>query len=133
MQHPPVHQDEESAIKARPVLIAAAGLLLSTLLIALIVVAIFGFFERTRPETEVSPLAPARDMPPNPKLQVNSRMELQQVRTHENVLLHQYAWIDKDKGIVRIPIERAIELIAQRGLPPPKPPTPGGKNVPATH
>ena len=94
---------------------------------------LFSFFERTRPETDVSPLAPARDIPPNPRLQVNSRMELQQMRTRENVMLHQYAWIDKDKGIVRIPIERAIELIAQRGLPQPKPPTPGGKHVAANH
>src|SRR5258707_1022218 len=107
MQHTPAHVHEERDIRARTVLILASGLLLSTLVIALIVLAIFGFFERTRPETEISPLAPARDMPPNPKLQVNPRMELQQVRTHENVLLHQYAWIDKDKGIVRIPIERA--------------------------
>jgi hypothetical protein len=68
-------------------------------------------------------------------------MELQQVRTRENVLLHQYAWIDKDKGIVRIPIERAIDLIAQRGLPKtpptaptlPKPPAPGGQHVAAAN
>jgi len=31
--------------------------------------------------------------------------------------LHQYAWVDPDKGIVKIPIDRAMDLIAQRGLP----------------
>jgi len=30
--------------------------------------------------------------------------------------LNTYAWVDKNKGVVRIPIDRAMELIAQRGL-----------------
>jgi hypothetical protein len=132
MPHPPVHEHEEKDIRARTVLIVASGLFLSVLGIALVVTLLFGFLERTRPEFESSPLAPARDIPPNPKLQVNPRMELQDVRAHENLLLHQYAWVDKDKGIVRIPIERAIDLIAQRGLPPTKPaPATGGQHAAA--
>ncbi len=132
--HNPVHEHEEKDIRGKTVLITAAGLFLSCLLIALVVALLFNFFERTRPEVEASPLAPARDIPPNPKLQVNPRMELQDVRAHENLLLHQYAWIDKDKGIVRIPIERAIDLIAQRGFPPIKPEAaPGGQHVAAKH
>ena len=35
----------------------------------------------------------------------------------EDLLLDHYSWIDRSKGTVRIPIERAMELIAQRGLP----------------
>jgi hypothetical protein len=31
--------------------------------------------------------------------------------------LASYDWVDKDKGIVRIPIDKAMELLAQRGLP----------------
>jgi DNA-binding GntR family transcriptional regulator len=35
----------------------------------------------------------------------------------ETAILHSYGWVDRDAGIVRIPIERAIEILAERGLP----------------
>ncbi len=35
----------------------------------------------------------------------------------EDLLLDNYSWVDQSQGKVRIPIERAMELIAQRGLP----------------
>jgi hypothetical protein len=137
-QHTPEHVHEEKDVGAKAVLITAAAFLPFCVLMALVVFVLFGFFERTRPEAEVSPLAPTRELPPNPRLQVYPRVDLQEMRTRENVLLHQYAWIDKDKGIVRIPIERAIELIAQRGLPktpaaPPKPTASGGQHAVAIH
>ncbi len=31
--------------------------------------------------------------------------------------LNTYAWVDKDAGVVRIPVDRAIDLLAQKGLP----------------
>jgi hypothetical protein len=43
--------------------------------------------------------------------------ELKATRAAEDLMLKSYAWVDKDKGIVRIPIQRAIDLLAQRGLP----------------
>jgi hypothetical protein len=45
--------------------------------------------------------------------------EITDIHAREDLLLENYSWIDEkaqDKG-VRIPIERAMELIAQRGLP----------------
>ena len=59
----------------------------------------------------------AQKQPPEPRLQPNPARDLREMRAAEEQLLHQYAWIDPDKGIVRIPIERAMDLIAQRGLP----------------
>ncbi len=35
----------------------------------------------------------------------------------EDLLLENYSWVDESKGVVRIPIERAMELVAERGLP----------------
>jgi len=32
-------------------------------------------------------------------------------------LLENYSWVDKSQGKVRIPIERAMELVAKQGLP----------------
>jgi len=54
---------------------------------------------------------------PSPQLEVNERTELNDVRLREENTLSTYDYIDKNAGTVRIPIERAIDLLAQRGLP----------------
>ena len=43
--------------------------------------------------------------------------ELQQWRAAEEESLRSYGWVNKEAGIVRIPIARAMELLAERGLP----------------
>jgi hypothetical protein len=37
---------------------------------------------------------------------------LRDLKAHENEELHSYRYIDRDKGIIRLPIERAMELVA---------------------
>src|SRR5580693_3442115 len=54
---------------------------------------------------------------PNPKLEENERGQLNGLLLQEEDALYSYGWIDEKAGIVRIPIERAMDLIAQRGLP----------------
>jgi hypothetical protein len=54
---------------------------------------------------------------PNPKLEEDERGQLNGIRLTEEETLSTYDWIDKNTGTVRIPIDRAMELIAQRGLP----------------
>ena len=55
---------------------------------------------------------------PAPRLQTDDGNEdIADMHARENLLLNNYTWIDQSKGTVRIPIERAMELIAQRGLP----------------
>jgi hypothetical protein len=38
-------------------------------------------------------------------------------RTAEEQVLHSYGWVDPKAGVVHIPIERAMQIIAQQGLP----------------
>jgi len=55
---------------------------------------------------------------PTPRLQAdNGNQDTADLHAREDLLLEHYSWIDRSKGTVRIPIERAMELIAQRGLP----------------
>ena len=54
---------------------------------------------------------------PQPRLLVNEPANLADLRTHEHEMLTTYGWMDKSAGIVRLPIERAKELILERGLP----------------
>lgn len=54
---------------------------------------------------------------PSPQLEVDERTQLDQIREKEEETLATYGWVDQKAGVVRIPIERAMDLIAQRGLP----------------
>jgi hypothetical protein len=55
---------------------------------------------------------------PTPRLQTDDgNQDLANLHQREDLLLDHYSWIDQPQGKVRIPIERAMELIAQRGLP----------------
>ncbi len=55
---------------------------------------------------------------PTPRVQIdNGDQDIADLHAREDLLLDNYTWIDQSKGTVRIPIERAMELIAQRGLP----------------
>lgn len=52
-----------------------------------------------------------------PRLQISPRSDLAEMRAAEERELTTYGWVDKEKQTVRIPIDRAMELLAQRGLP----------------
>ena len=54
---------------------------------------------------------------PEPRLQSAPIVDLKEVRAAEDSVLNSYGWVDAQKGIVRIPIDRAIDLLAQRNLP----------------
>jgi hypothetical protein len=75
------------------------------------------------PQSAVAPpagsLDPAKLIPTEPRLQVDAPRDLRTMRKHEDAVLNSYDWIDKQRGIVRIPVDRAIELLVQRGESPP--------------
>ncbi len=54
---------------------------------------------------------------PQPRLEEDERTQLRQFIEDQDRKLATYDWVDKDKGTVRIPIDRAMELIVERGLP----------------
>ncbi len=54
---------------------------------------------------------------PNPRLEEDERGQLNGIILDQDRTLYSYGWADEKAGVVRIPIKRAMELIAQRGLP----------------
>jgi hypothetical protein len=54
---------------------------------------------------------------PQPRLEKNERLQINDFRLQEEQTLYSYGWIDRQAGLVRIPIDRAMELVAERGLP----------------
>jgi hypothetical protein len=69
-----------------------------------------------------SPVAiPTERLPPGPRLQTNEPNDLRSFRQSEDAILDNYGWVDKENGIVRIPVDRALDLLVERGLPGPAP------------
>ena len=55
---------------------------------------------------------------PTPRVQLDDgNQDVADLHQREDLLLDNYTWVDRSQGKVRIPIDRAMELIAQRGLP----------------
>jgi dsRNA-specific ribonuclease len=53
-------------------------------------------------------------VPPEPRLQVKPQEELQEYLRKQQQVLNTYGWVSRDEGKVRIPIERAMELVVER-------------------
>jgi hypothetical protein len=61
--------------------------------------------------------AEPRPTPPAPALEAESGQSLEPYLSAENAKLSQYHWVDRQSGIAAMPIDRAIDMIAARGLP----------------
>jgi hypothetical protein len=96
----------------------AIDFVVSTIAIYVTVGALGNFFKRQHPSASApSRITAPGTLPSQPRLQTNPAYDLQQLREVENAKLSSYGWVDKSARIVRIPIDRAIALMAQRGLP----------------
>jgi len=117
-ESPGAHTHETGDVNLRPVVISGIGLLLILMISA---VAMFGLFDVLAvQEAHSSPPANAlaaiegRRLPPAPRLQAHPIKDLQELRAVEQERLTSYGWIDQQAGVVRIPIERAMQLLAER-------------------
>ena len=112
---------ESRDVRVAPIALAFVGLGLSTIASLLIVYVVLRTFTMSdvKESTPASPLAIAagRKAPPEPRLQIAPRDDLRRLHAREDALLHGYGWVNREAGVARIPIDRAIELLAERGLP----------------
>lgn len=127
---------ESSGIKAKPILIFLAALAVATAMVFVIIKGMqYGFkkmdeADKTQPATQ---LTGGEKLPPAPRLQGApepvpnqtggtrpSQLPLDDLKTYReqvNEKAGSYEWVDKQGNIARIPIERAKEMIAEKGLP----------------
>jgi hypothetical protein len=64
-----------------------------------------------------STAVPLDERPPDPNVQADPDRDLREYIAVNQDELHSYGWVDQQREVVRIPIERAMELIIERGLP----------------
>ena len=107
--------------QARPILKFIAFVAGITIGVAALVVVFYNYLESREAieKTARYPMAAgtARPLPPPPRLQTYPFQDIKDLRQEERRLLESYEWVDKSNGVVRIPIDRAIEVLAEKGLP----------------
>jgi hypothetical protein len=112
---------EEADAEVGPLVRFAIFLTLVTLVCAALTVGFFKYLD-AREQAEKARRYPLtagveRPLPPLPRLQTFPFDDVKGLRREEAKLLEHYTWLDKNAGTVRIPVERAIELLAAKGLP----------------
>ena len=104
-----------------PLIKFAIFMALTTVVCAAICVGLYKYLDRREAREKAGryPLAAglARPLPPPPRLQNYPFYDLKALRGDENRVLEHYGWVDKNAGVVRIPVERAIDVLAEKGLP----------------
>jgi len=130
--HEPINHDgfEQEDLSSRSALYFLAGLVLVCLVVYLIVFGMYRFLDSyatahqppmspmVKPEADTRAVTPGNaETFPQPRLEENERTQFRSFIEDQDRKLATYAWVDRDRGTVRIPIDRAMELIEQRGLP----------------
>jgi hypothetical protein len=120
VEHPDVRH-EPSDVNVRAIILVGIGIIVLAVILHILLWLLFealsdrdvGFHLPPPPLAE----RPSAPLPPQPRLQSSPRADLREMRAEEDAILHSYGWVDEQAGVVRIPIERAMELLAERGLP----------------
>jgi hypothetical protein len=129
--HNPEVEFEREDLAPKPILVFLGSLVLICLVVALVLRGMYSYLDRydNLHQLAQSPLvqpstASTRDVSPGditnfpqPRLESNERLEINDFRMQEEKTLHSYGWVDQSAGVVHIPIDRAMQLLAQRGLP----------------
>jgi hypothetical protein len=102
---------ERSDIRGRDIAWLAAGLAFFVIVTPLLMPFVFPQSMRHR-----TPSAPPALNADAPQLEIAPRADLQRFRHGEAQFEQSYGWTDRGKGVVRIPISRAMQLLVQRGL-----------------
>ena len=111
--------EASSDVNLRAIVAFGAGLIVFVSIVLLLLGWLFTSFAARQAKLDAppSPLAETQTRPLEPRLQVDPAQALREMRAAEDAILKSYGWVDHTAGIVRIPIDRAIEVLVERGLP----------------
>ena len=134
--HNPGEGFEKEDLDPLGVLYFMAGLALVGVLISIIVVAMYKRLDAVdrAQQAPMNPMAvkagidpasmtyseinkKAEETFPKPVLEYSEKLQFTPEVAQQDQILGSYDWVDQDKGVVRIPIEQAIDIVAKRGLP----------------
>jgi hypothetical protein len=122
---------EREDLGAKPILIFLLALTIACVLVALALKGLYRYLDayENRHQPVQNPLVQQTTTDtrtvergdigkfPQPRLEADETTEINAFRLQEEQTLNSYGWVDQPAGVVRIPIDRAMALVAQRGLP----------------
>lgn len=114
---------EPADLHPKAVFLTGLGILAVVWIVVLVLYPLFKYFSYARTEG----LSPAKVLnyipptPPAPRNESEPQTDLNDYLARQKAALSGYGWVDRSKGVVSIPIGRAMAIIAQRGVPPSKP------------
>ena len=115
---PPVSGHETRDANVKLILLSTVGVAVMVLSVCFITVGIFDYLnahQEGAPQT--TSLVRPKELPTGPRVQEHPWEEYKALHADETRILNSYGWTDEKTETVRIPIDRAIELVAERGLP----------------
>jgi len=118
-QHVAEHIHEGSDVDVRPIAKFMAILFVGVGVVMVVLWGVFGLLEK-RAERADKPRSPVFDsvrVLKEPKLQSDPIADLRAFRRGQDSVMNSYGWVDSARGIVRVPISEAIEMLARQGLP----------------
>ena len=117
---------ESKDVNARAIFWIGVVMIIAAVVIHTVVWWLFDAFDRREarkggpPATLVRAPQPA---PPETRLQTDAPADLEELRAAKERELESYGWVDREKGVVHIPVEQAMTILVRRGLPKAQPPT----------
>jgi len=127
---------ESEDLRSKSIVGFFMGLVGMCVLVFLLLRGLYGFLDAhvRAHQPHLGPLAPAasadtrdlnkaevrteiRQVFPDPRLEEDERGELKNILLDQQQKLNSYGWVDEKAGVARIPIERAMQLVAEHGLP----------------
>jgi hypothetical protein len=109
---------EARDVNVRTILVFVGALFLVLVVTFVSMRGLFGYFSVTQKlGPGASPFDNSRVLPPAPRLQVDPAVDLDQVRRSQTEMLNSYGWAAKATGKVRVPIDRAMDMLIERQLP----------------
>jgi len=129
--HPGYESFEQEDLSAAGIFYFMVGLAVVIVLVYFIVAGMYRYLDSDdkKHEAPLSPMVKASNQDPRrptnadtvrfpePRLEQQERDQLGERIREQDKILESYDWVDQKHGVVRIPIDRAMELLAQRGLP----------------
>lgn len=109
---------EPDVVNARLLKVSGSGLVLLVALALLVVYAATRFLASQVPSAakQTADIQPTHTTT-GPQVTAEQPLLLRELRQSEQQRLTNYQWIDEPAGIARIPIDRAMDILAKQGLP----------------
>lgn len=123
-QQDPINRDvmfEARDVDASIIGWIVVGVIVSAFLIHGGVAVLYAYLSRTEFPQGSQPVTFVKEAPKQstlPALQEDPHKDLERLRESERQTLNSYGWVDREKGIVRVPIEEAMKRVMEKGLPP---------------